>query len=171
MRHNSRPIGYARGHHLLRGHAYADGGDRGLLWARSLRWDRSNKFHPTGSCCTTTTIVGRDGIAIGSESNAACPEILHPRRQQGSARLERGRFGDVLPPWQIEGSLATSWCSMNCAACRPATRACATMRHATRPESACLPDHLRSAAMPERTAKPAENRQPSRLWKQEASIN
>src|SRR5215475_16202298 len=48
MRHNSRRTGYARGHHSLRGHAYADGGDRGLLWARSLRWDRNNKFHSPG---------------------------------------------------------------------------------------------------------------------------
>lgn len=148
---------------LTWGHAYADGGDRGLLWARSKRWDRNNRCHLTGGCCVQTAVTWRAGIAVGLESSVACPETLHPRRQQGSARSERGRFGAELPPWQIDGSFATSCCSMKRAAkraaCRPVTRACMAMKHATSPVRACLPDNVRSAAIRENTAKPPDRQQ------------
>ena len=154
MRHDSLRTGYTRGHHSLRENDYADGGgDRGLLWARSTRWVRNEKYCWTG-CCFVTRTISRDGSAVGLGSNAPCAETLN-RRQQGSGISERGRFGAELPPWQIEGSFATSCCSMKCTACKPATRACTTMKHVTSPARTCLPDHLRSAAIPERTAKPA----------------
>ena len=156
-RYNSRRTG-TREHTTNRGQVYAEGGDRGPLWARSIRWDRTDKRCWMGLCCVMGT-SWRDGIAIGLGGNSTYQETSHRRRQQGSARSERGAFGDVLPPWQIEGSSATTCCSIKRAVCKPASSACTAIKHATRPARAHLPDHLRSAAMPECTVKTTARQQ------------
>src|SRR5215467_496644 len=102
----SRRTGARVNTNSLRKQAYADGGDRGLLCARSPRCERRKTTRLVRNWSVEPYICAAIRV-MAAKSVAVCPAELHPRRQQVSVS-DRGKVGVPLPPWQIVESPAMS---------------------------------------------------------------